>query len=59
MSYANRLGKAIVSGEKKITSGGIFPRFFRFLTRQEEKVLSELEMDVKDVEDLLENVRNP
>jgi len=53
--YARKLGMAIVSGEKEFvkTESSLFKRFFNFITRNEEKVLNELEMDVKDVEDLL------
>eukprot|EP00466_Bigelowiella_natans_P009103 jgi/Bigna1/87646/estExt_fgenesh1_pg.C_220169 len=54
--YAKRLGNAIVQGEQRLIAkenNNIFAKFIRAITREEEKVLKELEMDVKDVEQLL------
>mmetsp|Transcript_25418 Transcript_25418/g.35424 ORF Transcript_25418/g.35424 Transcript_25418/m.35424 type:complete len:628 (-) Transcript_25418:317-2200(-) len=53
--YAKKLGNAIIQGEKQFEAKekSFFGRLSRAFTRQEQKVLEELEMDVKDVEDLL------
>mmetsp|Transcript_7202 Transcript_7202/g.10969 ORF Transcript_7202/g.10969 Transcript_7202/m.10969 type:complete len:579 (-) Transcript_7202:154-1890(-) len=53
--YAKRLGKSLIDAEDRFLmyEKNAFMRLFRSLTMQEQKVLEELEMDVKDVENLL------
>jgi len=55
--YAKRLGMAIVDGEKQFVAKeqNLLQKLLQAFTSSEKKVLEDLEMDVKDVEQLLGN----
>lgn len=57
--YAKKLGQAIVDSERKFVAqessllGKTVSKFFRFFSKEEKQILEAVDMDVKDIKDLL------